>query len=130
MGESSDVRQQFAQAFDIGRLYDVMVEPGGPRSIVIGFLSPAGQGDQQEVLMLRHRSDAAGHFVAVHLRHADIKDDRIGMEYLEQVERGTAAVRDGDRRAERGQQLSERIGGIAIVVDDQDPPIGKVAARR
>ena len=70
-------------------------------------------------------ADAARHFEAVHLRHADVEQDGIRMKRLQDAQRLSAAVGHLHNRAQRAEQRGDCIGRIAIVVDDENALIGK-----
>ena len=106
-----------------------MVEAGVARPLLIVILAPPGQRDEQQVAMRGRRSDVPRNFVSVHLGHADVEENRFRPERVEHVERRATAVRDGDGRAERAEELAECVRSVAIVVDDQDSSIGKMSRR-
>ena len=55
-------------------------------------LSPTGQRDEQNPAEAGGRANAAGHLVAVHVRHPDVEQDGVRLEGVERIQRGAAAV--------------------------------------
>ena len=69
-------------------------------------------------------ADAARDLVAVHAGHADVEQHDVGLERLDALERGAAAMGQRHFGAQHAQQHREALAAVAAVVDDQD------AARR
>jgi hypothetical protein len=60
--------------------------------------------------------------VSVHLRHADVEQEQVGIEIGGELERHRTAVRDlGVVAEEEAQDLAQGVGGVLVVVDDEHP---------
>ncbi len=106
------------------RLDQMTVEfalPDAPQSFL---LAPAGQSNECQVPELGTLSDPASHFVTVHGRHGDIQEHHLRFVALECFDRCLTVVDDTNVRADQLEQRGQTVGGIAVVIDDQD------AARR
>lgn len=81
------------------------------------------------MVVRRGPANPAGDFISVRARHSDIEQHNIGLERREGLQRLVRVVRHLDRRADRLEQLPERVGRVHVVVDDQHAPIGNPAQR-
>ena len=76
-----DRGEDLAQAIDVRRLDQVVVEAGLARPPLVVLLSPAGQGDQQRRRGGRRLARILPRdLVAVHPRHADVQQHGVGLE--------------------------------------------------
>jgi hypothetical protein len=96
-----------------------MVETRGAHALPVLVLSPAGERDDRHTLRVGDLTQPAGHFVAIHFRHADIEQHDVRLAQLELLERCRPVVRNMYVRTSRPQQHREALGGVAIVVHDQ-----------
>ena len=110
-----------SSAFWLRWLYEMMVEPGFRRAAAIFLLSPAGQRRQHNVLQAGLLPQPASDFVAVHPRHPDVEEYDIGRIALRHLQRRRAAVGYPDLVALQLEQHGEAIGGVLIVIHDQQP---------
>src|SRR5690349_17558566 len=94
----------------------------GPPAILL--LSPAGHRDERDVAQVLVFAYATRHLEPVETRHAEIEKDDGRPEFAKRGERREAVVDDAHVRAEHLEQRAQTIGGVAVVVDDEDTPFG------
>src|SRR3989337_2380746 len=102
----------------------MMVEAGRGRSRAVLWLSPAGDGDEGDLRSAVQRPDATRRLVAVKPRQADVEQDDARAPGPGELHRGRAIMCQARVVAVRAEQLAEGRRGVAIVVDEEDPPTG------
>ena len=72
--------EQLAQLVDVGRLDQVVIEAGRARASLIVLPGPSRSARSAGRPRAAAGADASGHFVAVHLGHADVEQHGVGIE--------------------------------------------------
>ena len=86
----------------------------------IFVLSPSRDRGDMHVIELRTPSQSPRDGIAVHHRQADIQEDHVRCELRRDRNRGAAVMRDPGHVAQIRHRHVEHLGGIQIVLDDQD----------
>src|SRR5436189_6419205 len=105
----------------VDRLGHVVVKAGVPREAPMPILSVAGERYEDRVPEPDLFTEAPSDLKTIHLRHADVEQDNLGTVGGGDLERRPSVVRRRDIVTEVAHELRERLGGVAIVINDQDP---------
>ena len=108
------------QRAEFDRLGHVVIEARVARAATVVFLAPAGHGDQHHLRAARLVSDPPRHLVAAQFRQSDIQQDHIRLEGGRGADGFQSVVRGVHLVAHHAQQYRETVGGIGIVIHDQD----------
>src|SRR5690606_4376345 len=113
--------QVVAQLAYVDGLDEVLVEPEflGASSIV--FAIPTGDRDENEIPSPRSGAKSARHFVTVQVGQSDIENRGVGSEPIRLGERCDSTVRDVHFVSDGGEDQTQAVGGIRIVIYQQDP---------
>jgi len=95
--------EEGADFFYVDGLDHVVVDAGGAGTGAILLLAVAGDGDDEEVCAAGFGAEAAGDFVAIHEREADVEQDGGGEEDGGFFEGGGAVVGELDGEAAAGE---------------------------
>ncbi len=98
----------------------MIVEPSADGAQAVLLLAPPCQRDERDISELGLPPNVPGQVVPVHARHADVQKYDDGSEILELLQRRLRIVDDAHLGTELLEQDAEAVGGVAIVVDDQD----------
>ena len=82
-----ELGKEIGQRLRVGGFDDMMIETGFPRAADIAVLAVARQSDQKDVLCASREAQAAGHFVAVHARQADVQQHDLGLKAFHRFQR-------------------------------------------
>ena len=106
---------------EVHRFDKVIVETSGLRPLVIFRPAVAGQGDEANLIELRHRPKPPRELITIHLRKADVEHRDLGTEGLESLESVFATVDHFGCVTLERQEHREGVGGIHIVINDEYP---------
>jgi hypothetical protein len=98
----------------------MVVEACGARLVAMALLAVAREGDEHRAGELR--AQLRRDLIAICVGHADVEEHDLGPDPACLSDPGTRAVSRPDGVPILTQQLGERLGGVDVVVDDQDPP--------
>ena len=94
--------------------------------ITISFHGFGGKRDDRKVLEIIHRADRADCFIAIHLRHHDVHQNRINPgRRLQQIDALLAILSVHNLHVVRLKRAGEGKDVAHIVIDDQHPAIGQ-----
>src|SRR5258706_9039247 len=100
----------------------MQIEPCLFRLFPVFFFAPPGNRDDSEWWIFLDQAQATRDFVAINARHADIEQDDVGLEIYGPEERRRSLIGDACIVSERFKQQIQGIGGIDVVVDNQNSP--------
>jgi len=103
----------------------VVVEAGVFGALFVGVLSPAGDGDEGDGGGPGVLAEGADEVVAVDFGEADVEECDVGAEVFDGDESVGAVVGDADVVAGHSEEHGEGVGGVAVVVDDDDAEGGR-----
>ena len=106
----------------VHRLDEMAVEAGFLRPAAVLRLAPSRQSDQHHLPSPRLLPESSAHFVTVQSRQADIEEHHIRPEPLRLFDRGFSIVSGMGFMPGHFQEQRQRLGGVLVVVDDQDAP--------
>src|SRR5471032_126250 len=75
-------RNQCTQLAEVGRLDQVMIESCLLGSLMMLLFTVPAMGDQQGIVLIRHRTDAASDLITIHLGQANIEQHDVRAEFL------------------------------------------------
>jgi len=101
----------------------VRLEPGLPGAGAIGIESVARHRDQPDGLP-EDDAQPLSQLPPAHAGEADVEQRQLGAEPAGEVERRRRVVHDAHVVSETGQRLTQRVGRVGVVVDDEDAPAG------
>src|SRR5688500_14214305 len=113
-------RQDIGDGVDVRRLDEVVIEAGRDRLCLLLGMTPTGEGDDEHRAAPRLGPYSARDLVAVQLRQADVEQHHFRPQGPRELQRRRASVRRVGLVALELEQARERIGGVAVVVDDED----------
>src|SRR5262245_40314107 len=100
----------------------MMIEPSRERAISISLLSPAGYRNQPQFFSTGYRADLTRDFVTVHSRQADIEQQNVRGPRFQHGECGRPVMYRLHRMAHQFERGTQAIGGVDVIVDDQNTP--------
>ena len=103
----------------LNRLDEMAVEPSFGCPDTISFPAVAGEGHDERVFKTRLSSQPPGHFVAVHARKPDVKENHFGVVHPGNFQGHRAVVGQINDVAAGLQHLSQNPGAVDIVVDQK-----------
>lgn len=86
-------RDQGTQLAEVRRFDQVVVETRLRGSLKMLLLAVPAMGNQQGVMLTRHRTYAASDLVAIHVRQADIEQHHLRFELFNAEKRGRTVAR-------------------------------------
>src|SRR5262249_8625200 len=112
---------QPSQVLELDRLDQVVVEARLPGAAAVLLLPPAGQSHQQgaPAALL---PDPPRRLVAIELRQLDVEEGEGRLQRPPPPNRPQAVVGGLDVVAQQAQQQGEAVGGVLVIVHDQDAP--------
>lgn len=99
----------------------MQVEAGLAAAAPVFLLAPAGHRDDTQRRAMASAQPLA-HFVAVHLRQADVEQHHVGRERLGALKRARAVERSVHNAAQHAEQLGERAGRVDAATLQLDQP--------
>src|SRR5262245_9094970 len=104
------------------RLDQMYVEANFRRALAIALLSPPGESHQRRLLAPGFLAQASRSLVAIHLRHPEIEENDLRLEFAGHGQCLDAVVGHSNVVSGELEQHGERIGCVAIVVNDENAP--------
>jgi len=98
----------------------MLVKPRGPGALAILWLTVAGDRDETGLTQLRQQSQSAGDLIAIHLREPDIEQNHLRSEGYGVTQCVGWGIGLLDGVTLEREECGERIGGVAVIVDDED----------
>src|SRR5579872_2463006 len=115
------VFQNRRQLDRIDRLYRMAVETRRKDLHLILDPSVGGQCDQRRAAI---SAVALAQFVREKIsildRHPDVRNNSVGFELIEQRQRGSRRGRGGHARAQRTEEILQRVASVDVIIDDQN----------
>ena len=119
-GRSLDCGEELVQGVRFDWFDDVVIKAGVVGAAPILFLAPAGERDENDTGQTGLFAQAPRYFVAVHHGHANVQKDDLRLEGPRLVECRRPLEGDMYVAALHSEEQGEALGGIPIVVDDQN----------
>ncbi len=116
----SEARKKRFKLSDLDWLNEMGDEAGLLRTVAIFVLAPAGDGDQRDAGACRQFTNLGRGFQSVHAGHSQIEQHHAGKEAGDFAEGSSTVMSDANFVAGEIQQSAEAIGGVGVVIDDQD----------
>src|SRR5688572_31728591 len=117
----ADRREDLLEQLGLDRLREVMVEASVPRALAIGILAPARDGNERGPAHLRALPQRPGDLVTAHAGKADVHQHDLRTERCRELDRGAAFVGELHLMTHEAKQHGKALGGIRVIVDDEDP---------
>ena len=121
--------QQVLNVFEAHRLGQVVIESCLQGDVPVSFLAPARYGNQRRALPGGLPANRAHHLQAGQLRHAHIEQCGIRCDLREGFQRLCAVIGHVHFVAFQTQQFRQAVGGIHVVVGDQNAAVESNARR-
>ena len=112
--------EQLSQGTDANRFNEVAVEARFLGATPVLVPSPAGQGDDNQILAPFLLTKPAGRVVTVELRHADIEQHRRGPEVGGHFKCFETVERRRDFGPHELEEHFHALGRVAVIVDNQN----------
>jgi hypothetical protein len=125
-----DSPQDCYQLVEVDRLDEVGCEARRFGPLAIAILSPAGDGHERDVVKIGPSANSLGRLKAIHDWHAKIEQYGLGTETINFGKRRGPIVNDADFIPQQAQQAAKAVGGVGVVIYDQDAWRGSSAIRR
>src|SRR3954469_157108 len=102
-------------------LREMRIEAGLLRALLVSRLPPASDGDHDDMLLRWLTAYLPAGFVPVDARHPDIHEHKVGIEFPDSLESALGIMSHPRSSTKLFDQHRHRVGGVAVVVDDDDP---------
>jgi hypothetical protein len=123
MRSSLAAQEKLAQQGGFDGLGEVKIESGLGGTVLVGFLSPARDGDECHGRFAAAFTNATRDVVARKPRHADVENRDVGLQLSKQLQRLESVMRDVHFVAIESQQHGESFTRIQIVVGHEHAPL-------
>ena len=104
----------------VHRLHDVIVEAGFGRAATVVFLSPAGQGDDRDMISPWHGSQSLAHLIAIESRHPDVEQHQRRLQCFRKCHCTQAIVGCFHMMTPYAQKQRQRGRPVDVVIGDED----------
>jgi len=98
----------------------VGVKSGGLGLLPVLLLAIARHGDQARLGVRGLLLERARHLEAAHPGHVEVQERHVGIELPRPLDGRSAVVNDLHRVSPQLQEPSQHVGGVRVVVDDED----------